>query len=70
MDSSPEKQGSYLPGTHIPVLPPETLSVDPVDTIIITAVMYENEILQYLRNQLGYSGRIITMLPHPKIMEE
>lgn len=70
VDSSPEKQGSYLPGTHIPVLPPETLSVDPVDTIIITAVMYENEILQYLRNQLGYSGRIITMLPHPKIMEE
>lgn len=70
VDSSSEKQGSYLPGTHIAVVSPETLSIDPVETIIITAVMYENEILQYLREKLDYSGRIITMLPHPKIMEE
>ena len=35
VDSAPFKQGKYTPATHIPIMPPATLKVEPVQAIII-----------------------------------
>lgn len=69
IDTAPEKQGLYLPGTRLPVVPPERLQEKPVDTIIITALMYEDEILDDLRYARDFGGRVVLLLPEPHVQE-
>lgn len=67
IDSQPAKQGLHTPGSRLPVVPPERLTEDPVGAIIITAIMFQDEILADLRDRLGYTGRVILLLPEPHL---
>ncbi len=49
IDSAPFKQGKYTPATHLPILPPETLTTDPVDGVIVMAASYSDEVAGILR---------------------
>ena len=69
VDVSPDKQGEYLPGSHLLVVGPDYLDENPVDTIVITALMFEEEILKDLRDQRNFEGRIVLLLPEPHIMK-
>lgn len=51
-DAAPSKQGRYLPGSHIPILPPATLRVQRPDTVLILPWNIAGEV----RQQHGYIG--------------
>ncbi len=48
VDASPAKQGRFVPGTGIPILPPEHLLEDPPDRVLILPWNLASEIGQYL----------------------
>ena len=56
IDSAPFKQGKYTPGTHLPVVAPDTLRTDPVEAVIVMAASYSDEVAGILRRQ--YSREI------------
>jgi len=69
IDSAPEKQGLYTPGSQLPVVAPTIMINQPVDTIIITALMFQDEIIDALKNEYGYTGRIILLKPKPHVAD-
>lgn len=51
VDSAPFKQDKYTPATHIPILPPDTLKLDPVDAVIIMAASYSDEVARIIKKK-------------------
>ena len=58
IDSDPVKHGRYTPVSHLEVLPPQKLAESPVNTVIITALAYRDEISRDLRERYGFAGKI------------
>jgi len=56
IDSAPFKQGKFTPATHIPIVPPETLTEDPADAVIVMAASYSDEVAKILCEK--FPGRI------------
>lgn len=53
IDSAPFKQGRYTPSSHIPIVAPETLHMDPVDAVIVMAASYSDEVASELREKFS-----------------
>ncbi|MEM0465165.1 MAG: class I SAM-dependent methyltransferase [Candidatus Pacearchaeota archaeon] len=51
IDSAKFKQDKYTPVTHIPIVSPETLDINPVDAIIVIAAGYSNEIAEIIKQK-------------------
>jgi SAM-dependent methyltransferase len=51
IDSAPFKQGKFTPATHIPIVPPTQLAVDPVQAIIVMAAGYSDEVANLIREK-------------------
>ena len=68
VDSSPSKQGLFTPGSHVPVYPPAHLLEDPVDTVIITAINFQNEIKGSLLRDFNFQGEVVLLSPNPQIV--
>ena len=68
VDDSPYKQGLFTPGTHIPVLSPETLNTDTPDYIFILAWNFSDSIIKKLGNFKRGGGSFIIPVPEPKIL--
>jgi hypothetical protein len=63
VDASPEKQGKFLPGSQVPVLPPEQLaSANPTDVLILPWNI-ASELSQRIR-ELAPNARIWVAQPH------
>jgi len=60
-DSAPFKQGRYAPVTRLPILKPTGDALAGINTILIVAAGYENEIAATLRGRLQYFGSIFRM---------
>jgi len=52
VDSAPFKQGHCTPVSHLPVVPPETLSTSPVEAVIVMAASYSDEVTDILRSRI------------------
>ncbi|MEX5720037.1 methyltransferase domain-containing protein [Geodermatophilus maliterrae] len=63
VDSTPEKQGHLLPGTHIPVLAPEAFSEDPPDHAVLFSWNHAAEITAKESAFAAAGGRWITYVP-------
>lgn len=61
VDSAKFKQGKYTPATHIPIVAPDVLNLDPVDAIIVMAASYSDEVVKTIVNKFG-SIRSIAIL--------
>ena len=62
-DAAPAKQGKYLPGSHIPIRPPQALRDAPPDEILILPWNLAGELRAQL-NDLATSGvRLVTAIP-------
>jgi hypothetical protein len=63
VDRSPVKQGKFLPGTHIPIYPPERLTETKPDYVLVLPWNLRQE----LTGQLGYvrdwGGRLVFPIP-------
>jgi dTDP-4-dehydrorhamnose 3,5-epimerase len=62
-DAAKSKQGLYLPGSKIPILPPERLAADPPDTVLILAWNLAGEIKQQLAPRLPAATRFVVAVP-------
>ena len=62
------KVGRFTPGMHIPIYPDEKLMQDKPDYALLFAWNFAEEILQNMRDYSKQGGKVITPIPHPKIL--
>jgi SAM-dependent methyltransferase len=62
-DRNPHKQSKFLPGTHIPVVSPETLLRSRPDYVLILPWNLQEEIRLQLRGINEWGGRFVTPVP-------
>jgi len=60
VDDAPFKQGKYTPATHVPIVSNNYLKSHPVDSIIIMAASYSDEVARKLKN--NYENMSIVIL--------
>ena len=69
VDETPVKQGLFLPGSHIPVFPPEKLKQFKPDVIAILPWNFREEILYKLNKINNWGAKIVTFIPNLKVLE-
>jgi SAM-dependent methyltransferase len=62
-DLNPHKQGLFLPGSHIPILPPEAISKDRPDVVLILPWNLKDEIVLQLDFIREWGGRFAARTP-------
>jgi SAM-dependent methyltransferase len=67
-DRNPHKQGKFLPGTHIPVVPPEELMRLKPAYVLILPWNLRDEISRQLADIAAWGGRFVTPVPVTKIL--
>jgi hypothetical protein len=67
-DAAAAKQGKYLPGSHVPILSPETLRRDPPDWVLILPWNIADEIRQQLTDLTAKGVKFVTAVPELKIL--
>ena len=67
VDRNPFKQGRWLPGTHIPVLPPERLADARPDYVLIMPWNLRDEISAQLHPVRSWGGRLVVALPRLEV---
>lgn len=65
-DAAPSKQGKYLPGSRIPILPPGVLGPDAPDFILILPWNIAGEVVAQNRPLLSAKTRFVTCVPEMK----
>jgi C-methyltransferase C-terminal domain/Putative zinc binding domain/Methyltransferase domain len=68
VDRSPVKQGKYLPGTHIPIHPPERLAQTRPDYILVLPWNLREEISRQLDYVRSWGGRLVFPIPELEIV--
>ena len=66
VDRNPYKQGKYLPGTHIPIFPPEKIRQTRPDYLFILPWNFKEEIMQQNAFIREWGGQFI--LPIPEVL--
>lgn len=61
VDSAPFKQGKYAPASHLPIVSPDYLKKELVDTILIVAPDYTDEIADIIKNKLSLKAKILVL---------
>lgn len=69
VDLNPVKQGTYLPGTLIPVYPPSKLKETKPDYILILPWNLKEEIMDQLEYTKSWNAKFIVPIPEVKIYE-
>jgi len=69
VDRNPHKHGKFLPGTHIPIHPPETIAETRPDSILILPWNLQKEIAAQLEPVREWGARLIVPIPHPEVLE-
>ena len=68
VDKSPLKVGKLTPGSHIPVLPVETLLERQPDFVLILAWNFADEIVRQQAEYARRGGRFIVPIPEPRVL--
>ncbi len=68
VDKNPYKQGRFLPGTHIPVHPPEKISEHKPDYIFILPWNLKDEIMNQLSYTRGWDAKFVIPIPRIEIL--
>lgn len=67
-DAAPAKQGKYLPGSHIPILPPEALRENPPDSVLILPWNLADELMPQVQSFLSPGLKLVTAVPALKCL--
>ncbi len=68
VDRSPHKQNCYLPGSHIPVKPPDRIREDKPDYVLILPWNIKEEIVEQMGYIREWGGRFIVPIPNAQIL--
>ncbi len=68
VDRSPVKQGKFLPGTHIPIYPPERLAQTRPDYILVLPWNLRDEITTQLGYVRSWGGRLVFPIPSLEVV--
>lgn len=63
VDRNPQKQGRLLPGSHIPVLPPEEIAQRKPDYLVILPWNIADEVMEQQAQIRDWGGRFVTAVP-------
>lgn len=66
-DAAPAKQGKFLPGSHIPIFPPDMLNERHVDYILILPWNIATEVRSQLAGQLPDTVKFVTAVPELRL---
>lgn len=66
-DAATSKQGKFLPGSHIPILPPERLAEFNPDYVVILPWNISDEVTQQLKSVVPSHCKFVTAIPELKI---
>jgi hypothetical protein len=68
VDRNPYKHGRYLPGTHIPIHPPEKLDEARPDLIFILPWNLKHEIMEQLAHAREWGAQFIVPIPEATVL--
>ena len=68
VDRNPYKHGRYLPGTHIPIYPPEKIDEVRPDYILILPWNFKDEILEQMAHARAWGARFIIPIPEATVV--
>jgi SAM-dependent methyltransferase len=67
VDRNPYKQGRFLPGTHIPIHPPEKIDETRPDYVLILPWNLKDEIMDQLAYIRSWGGQFVVPIPDVKV---
>jgi hypothetical protein len=67
VDRNPYKQGQLLPGTHIPIFPPERIKETRPDYVLILPWNLRDEIVKQLSYIREWGGRFVVPIPRVEV---
>jgi SAM-dependent methyltransferase len=67
VDRNPYKQGRFLPGTHIPIHPPEKIGQTRPDYVLILPWNLKEEIMDQLAYIRSWGGQFVVPIPDVKV---
>jgi C-methyltransferase C-terminal domain len=68
VDANPAKQGRFLPGSHIPIVPEERLREERPDYVLILPWNIAGEIAETARYVREWGGRFVTAIPRLQVL--
>jgi SAM-dependent methyltransferase len=68
VDRNPLKHGRFLPGTHIPIHPPERIAETKPDYVLILPWNLRREIAAQLAYIRDWGGRLVVPIPEPEVL--
>lgn len=69
VDRNPYKQGQFLPGTHIPIFPPEKIRETRPDYVLIMPWNLKNEIREQLSYVREWGGQFVVLIPEVEVFQ-
>ena len=69
VDRNPHKHGKFLPGTQIPIYPPERIQETQPDYLLILPWNLQKEIAAQLSYVREWGGKLIVPIPHPEVLD-
>lgn len=67
VDRSPQKQGLFLPGTHIPILPPSEIEKTRPDYLLILPWNLKEEVMQQMNHIRSWGGKFVVPIPEVRV---
>jgi SAM-dependent methyltransferase len=67
VDRSPYKQGKFLPGTHIPIHPPEKIREARPDYLLILPWNFKDEIMGQMAHIREWGGKFVVPIPEVRV---
>jgi hypothetical protein len=68
VDRSPHKQGKFLPGTHIPIHPPDRIFETRPDYVLILPWNLKDEIVRQMAGIRTWGGRFVVPIPEVAVL--
>lgn len=69
VDRNTYKQGKFLPGTRIPIFPPEKLAEARPDYVLILPWNFKDEIVKQMAHVRDWGGRFVVPIPEVRVLE-
>lgn len=67
-DAAPSKQGKYMPGSHIPILPPAALAERQPDFVLILPWNIAPEVMAQQAGVTAWGGRFVVAVPRLTVL--